>query len=441
MDGTSIDWSYAASQAYLPPRSPLLAGGGASSNQDNNNFFSNRPKVPHPGPNQRHQRTPSTSFLPRTPAWVDDLLNDTPDEPPTKGGHRRSSSDSIAFLEAPSQHVRIQDTAEEGELDSGCMETRLFGGSRGLVKLDEEPTSSRYTESGLLQKQQNVHAILSLHHTVPAERKTPLDTSSTPSDHDSANASSLDEKRAWGCGQSKNDSEVQSALKAEHSPIPGGKGETSTVIDAPLDPKRAKRILANRQSAQRSRVRKLQYIAELERTVNVLQEEVSTLSPQVTYLDRHRIILNVDNSAMKQRIAALAQEKLFKDSHNEALKTEVHWLRQLYQLQQQKRAQQQSILTQVGQQQLFDLPTSSQLELKDDDIASGSDVSHCVDNIHKDNDSDLLKGSSTLCTPSFMKPIGPSSCCNMTSDKGKDVHMLNMPGLAQLHSDFRVQNT
>lgn len=31
------------------------------------------------------------------------------------------------------------------------------------------------------------------------------------------------------------------------------------------------RILANRQSAQRSRVRKLQYISELERSVNALQ--------------------------------------------------------------------------------------------------------------------------------------------------------------------------
>lgn len=32
-----------------------------------------------------------------------------------------------------------------------------------------------------------------------------------------------------------------------------------------------RRILANRQSAQRSRVRKLQYISELERSVNALQ--------------------------------------------------------------------------------------------------------------------------------------------------------------------------
>lgn len=38
-----------------------------------------------------------------------------------------------------------------------------------------------------------------------------------------------------------------------------------------LDPKRAKRILANRQSAQRSRMRKLQYISELEKSVTRLQ--------------------------------------------------------------------------------------------------------------------------------------------------------------------------
>jgi hypothetical protein len=33
-------------------------------------------------------------------------------------------------------------------------------------------------------------------------------------------------------------------------------------------------------------------------------------------LDHQRLILNVDNSALKQRIAALAQDKLFKDGIN-----------------------------------------------------------------------------------------------------------------------------
>ncbi|XP_021279858.1 basic leucine zipper 61-like, partial [Herrania umbratica] len=90
------------------------------------------------------------------------------------------------------------------------------------------------------------------------------------------------------------------------------------------------RILANRQSAQRSRVRKLQYISELERSVTSLQAEVSVLSPRVAFLDHQRLLLNVDNSALKQRIAALAQDKIFKDAHQEALKREIERLRQVY---------------------------------------------------------------------------------------------------------------
>ncbi|RZR94044.1 hypothetical protein BHM03_00022660 [Ensete ventricosum] len=92
------------------------------------------------------------------------------------------------------------------------------------------------------------------------------------------------------------------------------------------------RILANRQSAQRSRVRKLQYISELERSVTSLQArrylrtEVSALSPRVAFLDHQRSVLTMGNSHLKQRIAALAQDKIFKD----ALKKEIERLRQVY---------------------------------------------------------------------------------------------------------------
>lgn len=96
------------------------------------------------------------------------------------------------------------------------------------------------------------------------------------------------------------------------------------------DPKRVKRILANRQSAQRSRVRKLQYISELERSVTGLQMEVSALSPRVAFLDHQRSLLTVGNSHLRQRIAALAQDKIFKDAHQEALKEEIERLRQLF---------------------------------------------------------------------------------------------------------------
>lgn len=44
-----------------------------------------------------------------------------------------------------------------------------------------------------------------------------------------------------------------------------------------------------------------------------MKAEVSVLSPRVAFLDHQRLLLNVDNSALKQRIAALAQDKIFKD--------------------------------------------------------------------------------------------------------------------------------
>lgn len=122
--------------------------------------------------------------------------------------------------------------------------------------------------------------------------------------------------------------EVESSCKQEsHQPPPPTSSNNGDSIN---DPKRVKRILANRQSAQRSRVRKLQYISELERSVTTLQTEVSALSPRVAFLDHQRLILNVDNSALKQRIAALAQDKIFKDAHQEALKKEIERLRQVY---------------------------------------------------------------------------------------------------------------
>ncbi|KAJ8561085.1 hypothetical protein K7X08_027275 [Anisodus acutangulus] len=123
--------------------------------------------------------------------------------------------------------------------------------------------------------------------------------------------------------------QMQQQLKSENEEV---QSLCKTMEELPaatqnvVDPKRIKRILANRQSAQRSRVRKLQYVSELERIVSTLQAEVSVLSPRVAFLDHQRLLLNVDNSALRQKIAALAQDKLFKDAHQEVLKREIESL-------------------------------------------------------------------------------------------------------------------
>lgn len=48
--------------------------------------------------------------------------------------------------------------------------------------------------------------------------------------------------------------------------------------------KLTRRVIANRQSAQRSRLRKLQYIADLESNIGGLQDQVAQLGPKLTFL-------------------------------------------------------------------------------------------------------------------------------------------------------------
>ena len=49
------------------------------------------------------------------------------------------------------------------------------------------------------------------------------------------------------------------------------------------------------------------------------QTEVSALSPRVAFLDHQRSLLTLGNSHLKQRIAALAQDKIFKDGDRHCL--------------------------------------------------------------------------------------------------------------------------
>ncbi|KAG1338959.1 Transcription factor RF2b [Cocos nucifera] len=126
-----------------------------------------------------------------------------------------------------------------------------------------------------------------------------------------------------------------------------------------IDPKRAKRILANRQSAARSKERKARYISELERKVQTLQTEATTLSAQLTLFqvctdqfpmknscsclssilfEKLRVLylfssqrdttgLSAENAELKLRLQAMEQQAQLRDALNEALRQEVERLR------------------------------------------------------------------------------------------------------------------
>uniref|UniRef100_A0A7N0T2B5 BZIP domain-containing protein n=1 Tax=Kalanchoe fedtschenkoi TaxID=63787 RepID=A0A7N0T2B5_KALFE len=94
-----------------------------------------------------------------------------------------------------------------------------------------------------------------------------------------------------------------------------------------VDPKRVKRILANRQSAARSKERKMRYISELEHKVQTLQSETTTLSAQVTQLQRDSAALTSQNNELRFRLQAMEQQAKLRDALNETLHGEVQRLK------------------------------------------------------------------------------------------------------------------
>ncbi|KAJ8756295.1 hypothetical protein K2173_025107 [Erythroxylum novogranatense] len=89
----------------------------------------------------------------------------------------------------------------------------------------------------------------------------------------------------------------------------------------------AETITFKRHPGQRSRVRKLQYITELERTIVELKNLESELAVRVASLLQQRVALSIENSRLKQHVARLQQEKLITESQHISLKKEVERLK------------------------------------------------------------------------------------------------------------------
>ncbi|XP_075480996.1 basic leucine zipper 34-like [Primulina tabacum] len=276
------------------------------------------PKVPSMTQNWPHfslqnmssdQNLSTNNILTSNPSWnIDEFLNFSSVR---RGSHRRSTSDSLAFLDPPMvEECRRASIAPNGSVMLINTSTDNIGFER--FDDDHEQFVSMFTDE------------------VGPTMSCSNPSSPSPSDHNSMDDHDVQKLVTSHNLKPKSEphEEVQSSCKSDELDavhvIPDHSSEKI------FDPKRIKRILANRQSAQRSRVRKLHYISELERSVTSLQAEVSVLSPRVAFLDHQRLVLNVDNSVLKQRIAALSQDKVFKDAHQEALKREIERLRQIY---------------------------------------------------------------------------------------------------------------
>ncbi|KAF7833940.1 basic leucine zipper 61-like [Senna tora] len=312
--------------AQLPPKIPNMTPNWSDFSNSHHHMV---PSAASLSPNVAGTATTATTTTANSqhdqnqnqnPSWVDEFLDFSAAR---RGAHRRSVSDSIAFLEMP--------ILDECGVNSGNMRPRL-GAENEFDRFDDEQLMSMFGDemSGAAMPP----TFSSSNPSTPSDNSfnDEKEITNQHQQHQNLQKEKEDQQHQQQQQQQlmKNESEeVESQCKQE-TQAPNNTLTPSSSCDKITDPKRVKRILANRQSAQRSRVRKLQYISELERSVTSLQAEVSVLSPRVAFLDHQRLLLNVDNSALKQRIAALAQDKIFKDAHQEALKREIERLRQVY---------------------------------------------------------------------------------------------------------------
>ncbi|AED90793.1 bZIP protein [Arabidopsis thaliana] len=256
--------------APLPPRCPIPKKLSLSPVADTF-YSSSSPIESYIG---QYKSSTQDSRLEDQPAWLDELLCDKTDGLLTRGGPlRRSASDSVVLLGDISATFSGFDQSEDeeslsseacGDLESACVYGPNSPRAKNNSSFSNNPIASAFSDYGSQTPPQN------LDDTVKGINRSPV----------AENA----------CGSMG---------------IPNAK----------------------RNPGQRSRVRKLQYIAELERTVGMLQTVEADLSVRVASLLQTRATLSLENSQLKQQMAILKQDKLIREGEYQLLKKEAQRLK------------------------------------------------------------------------------------------------------------------
>ncbi|KVG33797.1 uncharacterized protein At4g06598-like [Cynara cardunculus var. scolymus] len=328
---TTRNMMYNGRHSLLPPKCPFPSIAPSYSD-----YISSAAIGPKGTPNYRdgnphHQRASSESLLvEEQPSWLDELLNEP--ETPEQRGHRRSSSDSFTFLEAA--NAANTEYAVKNEHWMRNLTSAPSWASQDFDFYKDAQNMSFYAEPNPVinnktrtwDSPQNSHSTgtASSRHNSGLRRTVSLGASqqlngiasTTNEKQDAAEAGPQDSAETGP-------QDINTSERKDSSNTKPFASETDT--------KRAKQ-----QFAQRSRVRKLQYIAELERNVQALQAEGSEVSAELEFLNQQSLILSMENKALKQRLDNLAQEQLIKCLEHEVLEREIGRLRALYQQQQQQ---------------------------------------------------------------------------------------------------------
>ncbi|GMP39317.1 hypothetical protein CsSME_00010194 [Camellia sinensis var. sinensis] len=258
--------------------------------------------------NPHHQRTSSESFLmEEQPLWLDELLNE-PETPIHKGGHRRSSSDSFAYIDVAT--ASTVDYLAHDEYKYKNMISVPAWGSQEFEHYRDLRHASFYPEPNSLGKLKN--------RTRDPSLISMVHSSGLPSARDNV----IIQSSGSSCVLQEVDG-VPYTTTEKQDPVESGPHDPKATSEK-KDPSHAKLSAsemdtkrAKQQFAQRSRAEGSEFSAELE------------------FLNQQNLILTMENKALKQRLESLAQEQLIKYLEHEVLEREIGRLRALCQQQQQ----------------------------------------------------------------------------------------------------------
>uniref|UniRef100_J3LDK9 BZIP domain-containing protein n=1 Tax=Oryza brachyantha TaxID=4533 RepID=J3LDK9_ORYBR len=260
---------------HLPPRYPPL---GPQITRRDDSLFTQSCRFPSEDP-----------FVGEPPCWLDDLLADSGKShnlPPL----RRACSDSDAILDVLTTFQSPTYSIEEGNLqplgEAGESFDAVVEGGGNAAGIEGScvygPNSPRQKTRLTSSESSMVNAVLE---NVPSNPLQYL---------------MIDATNGANCNVGATN----------------GTGDTG---DAACHTDQEKSL--KRRSGQRSRVRKLQYIADLERTVDSLQNIGADLAL--------RNALSMENKQLRRQITSLQQEKLVKDGQTQMLKKETERLKQV----------------------------------------------------------------------------------------------------------------
>ncbi|XP_055831111.1 transcription factor VIP1-like [Solanum dulcamara] len=100
-------------------------------------------------------------------------------------------------------------------------------------------------------------------------------------------------------------------------------------VDPNVDLKKLKRIMSNRLSAQRSRIKKIEYTAELEKKVKDLQDTIAWAGSEIENMKDNKKKLLMENDMLQAQLDSVTAKSNLHTVQTEELKLELKRLKEL----------------------------------------------------------------------------------------------------------------